>query len=37
MARGLNCRDAKTGVNWPLPVINLSPRDAALPGLDELA
>ena len=37
MARGLNCRDAKTGVNWPLPVINLSPRDAALPDLDELA
>jgi len=37
MARGLNCQDEKTGICWPLPVINLSPRDAALPGLDELA
>lgn len=37
MARGLNCQDEKTGIRWPLPVINLSPRDAALPGLHEPA
>jgi dTDP-4-dehydrorhamnose 3,5-epimerase len=36
MARGLNGADAKTGIRWPLPVINLSARDAALPGLGDL-
>jgi len=37
MARGLRCDDPQVGIAWPLPVINLSPRDAALPGLSELA
>lgn len=37
MACGLSCNDPDVGIAWPLPVINLSPRDAALPGLDKLA
>lgn len=37
MARGLNCQDEKAGIRWPLPVINLSLRDATLPGLGDLA
>lgn len=37
MARGLRCDDPEVGIAWPLPVLNLSPRDAALPGLRELA
>ncbi len=37
MARGLSCNAPEIGIAWPLPVINLSPRDAALPGFDELA
>ena len=36
MARGLHCNDPQIGVDWPLPVINLSPRDAVLPRLSEL-
>jgi len=33
MARGLHCLDREVGVEWPLPVVNLSERDANLPGL----
>jgi len=36
-ARGLRCDDPQIGIAWPLPVINLSPRDAALPRLDGLS
>lgn len=37
MARGLRCDDPEVGIAWQLPVVNLSPRDATLPGLRELA
>ena len=37
LARGLHCLDARLSISWPLPVINLSPRDASLPGLDQFA
>ncbi len=37
MARGLQCEDREIGIAWPLPVVNLSARDAALPCLRELA
>lgn len=36
LARGIRWNDPKVGIAWPLPVENLSPRDAALPGLHEL-
>lgn len=36
LARGLHCRDQRLSISWPLPVINLSARDAALPGLAQL-
>jgi dTDP-4-dehydrorhamnose 3,5-epimerase len=37
MARGLRWDDPEAAIRWPLPVVNLSARDAALPGLRELA
>lgn len=38
LARGVRWDDPLAGIIWPLPVINLSARDAALPCLrDELA
>ena len=37
LARGVHCEDPAIGINWPLPVVNLSARDAALPPLHELA
>jgi dTDP-4-dehydrorhamnose 3,5-epimerase len=37
LACGLRCEDSEVGIAWPLPVVNLSPRDAALPGLRDLA
>jgi dTDP-4-dehydrorhamnose 3,5-epimerase len=36
LARGLRCDDPTVGINWPLPVINLSSRDSTLPQLEEL-
>jgi dTDP-4-dehydrorhamnose 3,5-epimerase len=36
LARGLRCNDPQVGVKWPLPILDLSPRDAALPSLHEL-
>lgn len=36
LARGVRWDDPQTGVEWPLPVINLSARDATLPLLHEL-
>jgi dTDP-4-dehydrorhamnose 3,5-epimerase len=36
LARGLLCDDPQVGVKWPLPVVNLSLRDAALPRLGEV-
>jgi dTDP-4-dehydrorhamnose 3,5-epimerase len=36
LARGLRCDDPETGIRWPLPVSNLSTRDATLPGLREI-
>lgn len=36
LARGLRCDDLQVGIQWPLPVINLSARDEALPHLSEL-
>ncbi len=36
LARGLRWNDAEVGINWPLPVINLSPRDQGLPSLASL-
>ncbi len=35
LARGLRCEDPSVGITWPLPIINLSSRDAALPLLRE--
>ena len=37
LARGLRWDDPAVGVKWPLPPVALSPRDAALPPLSELA
>lgn len=37
LARGVKCDDARIGIEWPFPVIGLSPRDAALPLLQDLA
>ena len=37
LARGLKCDDPELGITWPFPVIGLSPRDAALPLLQELS
>ena len=37
LARGIHCLDPKLSISWPFPVINLSPRDASLPCLAELA
>jgi dTDP-4-dehydrorhamnose 3,5-epimerase len=31
---GLHAQDARLGIDWPLPVAGLSPRDAAHPALD---
>ena len=36
LTRGLRCDDPQVGVNWPLPIINLSPRDVARPCLQDL-
>lgn len=33
-ARGINHADPGIGIEWPLPVTRLSPRDAALPWLE---
>lgn len=35
LARGLRWNDPAVGIEWPLPVINLSPRDTALPFLHD--
>lgn len=37
MACGLRCDDPEIRIAWPLSVISLSPRDAALPSLSVLA
>lgn len=37
LARGVRCDDPEIGITWPHPVSNLSPRDASLPRLGELA
>ena len=37
LARGIRWDDPHIGIAWPLPVMNLSARDAALPHLHELA
>ena len=37
LARGLRWDDPAVGVKWPLPAVALTPRDAALPLLAELA
>ncbi len=37
LARGLRHDDPEVGVRWPLPVAQVSERDAALPGLRELS
>lgn len=36
LARGVRCDDPHVGIEWPLPVISLSDRDAALPRLCDL-
>ena len=36
LARGIRCDDQRIGITWPLPILNLSSRDAALPLLQEL-
>ena len=36
LARGVRCDDPEIGINWPFPPVNLSMRDASLPGLHEL-
>ena len=36
LARGVHCEDPRIGIDWPLPVENLSARDAALPFLHAL-
>jgi dTDP-4-dehydrorhamnose 3,5-epimerase len=33
---GLNAQDPRLAIQWPLPVAELSPRDAAHPSLDEV-
>ena len=33
--RGVNARDPRLAIQWPLPVAGLSPRDAAHPMLDD--
>ena len=37
LARGLRWDDPDVRIDWPLPAINLSPRDLSLPSLRELA
>jgi dTDP-4-dehydrorhamnose 3,5-epimerase len=37
LARGLRHDDPEVGINWPLPVRQISERDAGLPSLRELA
>lgn len=37
LARGLRWDDPAVGIEWPLPGINLSARDVALPLLEEIA
>jgi len=37
LARGLSVVDAGLRIPWPLPVVNLSARDAALPALREIS
>ena len=37
LALGVRCDDPQIGIAWPLPVENLSARDAALPHLQEVA
>ena len=34
---GLNPKDAALGIAWPLPITEISPRDAARPVLDRTA
>ena len=34
LSRGLHCADTRVGVEWPLPIANLSPRDTSLPFLN---
>lgn len=36
LARGVRCNDPQIGIDWPLPPVNLSDRDAALPLLHDL-
>lgn len=36
LARGISALDTKLCISWPLPVVNLSARDAALPPLSEI-
>ena len=36
LARGVRCGDEQIGIVWPLPIINLSPRDASLPRLCDI-
>jgi dTDP-4-dehydrorhamnose 3,5-epimerase len=36
LARGVRCDDQRIGITWPLPILNLSSRDEALPLLQEL-
>ena len=36
LARGLRCSDPEVAIAWPLPIVNLSVRDTALPCLREL-
>jgi len=33
----IHCQDADIGIDWPLPVSGLSTKDAAAPGLHEIA
>lgn len=37
LARGLRHDDPEVGIRWPLPVAQVSGRDAALPGLRDLS
>jgi len=36
LARGLRWDDPDVAISWPLPIINLSPRDLTLPALKDL-
>jgi dTDP-4-dehydrorhamnose 3,5-epimerase len=36
LARGVRHDDPQTGISWPLPVAQVSERDASLPLLREL-